>query len=255
MKSKIIPIITLCASVIGAYFIMTILYPDINPLKSAQSNIDEKIAELGRPFNPEIMQTVKENDDKKFPGICKDNKTINSTMGVSEDVYFLDKKVASAEEQPCIYCIGFIFQMYMKTLNEFMKENELKTIGKLNKNNVKDFRRTFYGVRSKKTCVQALTQYGLGVEIPNISLAKPGDLIQFWRDFGNGHCVILTSLDEDFDGVNGINFWSAQRSTKGVSYNTEYLIEEGGHIDPGKIYIVRPVVPVVPGYSPPSSSP
>lgn len=226
-----------------ACVVVGFLFPGLRFYDTQKSALNRKIREMGRPLNPEIMAFVKENETTSFPRIC-DKKETAKRLGVSEDVYFLDVKVAEAGENPCIYCIGFIFQIYMKTLHDYMKEQGIKTIGSLNKDNVKQFRKVFYGVTSKKTCVQALTEYGLGVEVPDISLAEPGDLIQFWRIGKTGHCVIfISSVKTPEWDIMGIRFWSAQGTTNGVSYKTENFPKYQGRVNPLKVYIVRPIVP------------
>jgi len=243
LKKKIVTIIMLLISFGFACVIISYLFPELRFYDTQRSALERKIREMGRPLNPEIMAFIKENETTTFPRIC-DNKETAKRLGVSEDVYFLDVKVAEAGADPCIYCIGFIFQIYMKTINDHMKAHNLDTIGSLNKDNIKTFRKVFYGLTSKKTCVQALTEYGLGLEVPDISLAEPGDLIQFWRIGKNGHCVIFIRAEKDPEGdITGIGFWSAQATTNGVSYHTENFPKYKGSINPLEVYIVRPVVP------------
>lgn len=233
----------LAASLGFAYIIASLLFPEMSVISSARSNLDEKIKDMGRPFNADMMNLVRENENRKFPRICHGAIELNKTMGVSEDVYFLDKKVASAATEPCLYCVGFIFEMYMKALKKYMVEKGLKKIGNLDEKNINEFRKTFYGTKSRKTCVEALTTYRLGVEVPDISQAEPGDLIQFWRHNGTGHCVILTRLEKDLDGIRGFSYWSAQGTTNGVSHKKELFVQFGGQVDPLQTYIVRPIVP------------
>jgi hypothetical protein len=243
LKKKIITAAMLLFSFGLACVVVGFLFPGLRFYDTQRSALDRKISEMGRPLNPEIMAFVKENETTTFPRIC-DKKETAKRLGVSEDVYFLDVKLAEAGDDPCVYCIGFIFQIYMKTLNDYMMEHNIKKIGFLNKDNAKTFRRVFYGVTSKKTCVQALTEYGLGVEVPDISLAEPGDLIQFWRVGKTGHCVIFISSVKNPEGdIMGIRFWSAQGTTNGVSYKTENFIKYKGSVDPFQVYIVRLVAP------------
>ena len=243
MKKKIVTFVMILVSFALACIVVGVLFPELRFYDTQKSALKRKISEMGRPLNPQIMEYIRENENTSFPRICNKKETA-TRLGVPEDAYFLEEKIAKAGEDPCIYCIGFIFHIYMKILNDYMKENNLKTIGSLNENNIQQFRRTFYGYTSKKTCVQALTEYGLGVEIPDISLAEPGDLIQFWRTGKTGHCVIFIEAPKDpYGDIKGIHFWSAQGTTNGVSYKIEYFPKYKGSVDPFKIYIVRPVVP------------
>ena len=97
---------------------------------------------------------------------------------------------------------------------------------------------------NKKTFVDALTRYGLGVEITNPELAEPGDLVQFWRYNNTGHAVIFKRWIKDANGkITGIQFWSAQYTTRGIDYHSEQIGPYRHNVRPDKIYIVRPIIP------------
>ncbi|KAF0975999.1 hypothetical protein FDP41_004965 [Naegleria fowleri] len=72
----------------------------------------------------------------------------------------------------------------------------------------------------KEGCYKALMSRGLGKHVNNIFEAKQGDFVQFWRVNGTGHSVIFMGLKED---EITFEYWSSQRSTNGVGFNTESL--------------------------------
>jgi hypothetical protein len=198
---------------------------------------------MGEPLNAYILKVIESYLPEKAPRMCRKEET-NKKLGVTKDIYYQGELVAEAGPDPCMYCIGLIFEVYMSAWDIVLKEKNIISIGSLDKKSIKEFRRVFYGTNgNERTCVAALIQYGLGVEIPDLSLAQPGDLIQFWRYNKTGHCVIFIKAEKDLYGkINGIHYWSAQLTTNGISYKSEYIGKQSGNIDINKIFIVRPII-------------
>jgi len=211
---------------------------------SAERELNKTIEQKGKPLNPYILQIIEKYSQNCSCRMCNSSET-QKKLGVSRDLYFKGEKIASAGSSPCIYCIGLIFDVFMSSWELVHKERNISDIGNLDENNINDFRKNFYGVYGNtKTCVNALTHYGLGVEITDIELAKPGDLIQFWRFNKSGHCVIFNKLERNNKGkITGLNYWSVQRMTKGINYNTENFGNYSNNIDITRVYIVRAIIP------------
>ncbi len=231
------------------YILLHTFSPELLIFTSVKKQVETKIDKLGTPLNPYILQVIESYSDKNFPRMCEP-KEVNRKLGISKDIYYQGEKILSAGSDPCLYCIGFIFEVYINAWEIVHKEKNANTIGSLTPKSIKAFRKVFYGTNgNQKTCVDALTKYGLGVEINDISLAQPGDLVQFWRYNKTGHCVVLIRLEKDYRGnITGIHYWSVQRTTDGIAYKSEFFGKQSNSIDINKIYIVRPIIPYVSQY-------
>ena len=69
----------------------------------------------------------------------------------------------------------------------------------------------------------AIVKYGLGQQITNWEMAKPGDFIDFSRTSGSGHSVIFLNWIRKDGEIIGLRYWSSQGSTNGIGYKEEYF--------------------------------
>lgn len=239
IRLVIILLISLLLSLWATKFLFT-----VGLFSSAEKELNKNIEQGGEPLNPYILQVVNKYSQNYPCQMCAPNET-KKKLGVSRDLYYKGEKIADAGSNPCVYCIGLVFDVFISSWEIALKEKNISDIGNLDLNNIKNFRKKFYGVfGNEKTCVDALTEYGLGIEITNIDLAKPGDLVQFWRFNKTGHCVIFNKLTRNNKGeTTGINYWSVQKMTNGINYNTEYFGNYSNNIDKTRVFIVRPVIP------------
>ena len=107
------------------------------------------------------------------------------------------------------------------------------------------FRKEFYGVFTKRTCVDALTHYGLGVEVKHPLQARPGDLLQFWQTNlqgqPSGHSGIfqdwLRSKEEN--KIIGFSLFQVSTATKGIAVHDYYFSPRFRQED---VLLVRPVI-------------
>lgn len=226
-----------------AFLIFRLIIPQEEIVSSHKLLLERKIKKMGEPLNPYILEVI-ENFPTGVYKIC-DNRRMKTCFGVTRDIYYQGKRVVSTTPDHCVYCIGLVFEVFMDAWELHNKRTGQQTIGSLNKDNIIDFRKRFYGVYgNKKTFVDALTRYGLGVEITNPELAEPGDLVQFWRYNNIGHAVIFQQWIRDANGkITGIQYWSAQRTTNGIDYHSEEIGPHRNDVRPDKIYIVRPIIP------------
>nr|CAG4715275.1 unnamed protein product [Naegleria fowleri] len=128
---------------------------------------------------------------------------------------------------PSTFCCGVTFEIFFRVftekrhprLQDFFNIQELLKIKRdwfceKQDNAAKD------DDSYKEGCYKALMSRGLGKHVNNIFEAKQGDFVQFWRVNGTGHSVIFMGLKED---EITFEYWSSQRSTNGVGFNTESL--------------------------------
>ena len=79
----------------------------------------------------------------------------------------------------------------------------------------------------------------MGEEVKNRDDARPGDFVQFWRGNGSGHsCIFQDWVRDDAGKITHLKYWSAQKKTNGVSFNTETVGDPKGIIL-DQVYIVR----------------
>src|SRR5208283_4408476 len=86
---------------------------------------------------------------------------------------------------------------------------------------------------------EALTTYGMGTMVTDWNQAQFGDFVQIWRWNGSGHSMIFVDWVKDSTGtITGLKYWSSQKKTNGIGYNTEYFAETKG-IDRNRTFICR----------------
>lgn len=179
---------------------------------------------------------------------CMVGEEVNKTLGVTQNIYYHGKLVAKGDDRNRSYCVGLIFEVYMKSCQayaEAMGKPSFK-LGNITTDDFNIFRKNFYGVDgNKRTFVRTLVEQNLGYEVNDIKLAQPGDLIQFWRHNGSGHAVIFKHLEVDSNGnPSKLFYWSVQQSS-GISDNSENFGNYRNDIDLNRVYIVRSQAPII----------
>lgn len=174
-------------------------------------------------------------------GLCRGDE-ISKTYGISRDIYLNGNVVLKAQDVPCTYCSGAVLEVYMLALQKTQEVQPGYAVARLNQSNFSDFRRKFYGTDgNRQTLVRALIEYGLGEKISSPENARPGDLIQFWRNNGSGHSVVFLGLVRNENGIPaGLRFWSSQTGSGGFGISEEYFGTSGKSIILDQVYIVRP---------------
>ncbi len=166
----------------------------------------------------------------------------SASYGVTQDIYYLGRRVAVGDPEERSYCIGLMFEIYMMACSRVRGKGF--HLPRVSSANFSAFRRDWYGVDgNSRTFVRTLVDRRLGKEITIFSEARPGDLMQFWRIGGSGHSVLFLGwkFDESHNII-GVHYWSVQ-SANGISENVEYFVEAGGGILKDRIFIVRAYVP------------
>lgn len=167
-------------------------------------------------------------------------KEIGKNMGNLHEWKYQGKVFAKKPDEQATYCIALMLDAYLGACRASAGDNfELPTVPR---NQIWQFRRDWYGFDgNEKTLVRTLVERKLGVEITNPADAKPGDLVQFWRQ-KSGHAVMFLNWKlNKKNEIIGINYWSTRQGT--IKEATEYINGYGGSVDPKRIYIVRAFKP------------
>jgi len=161
-------------------------------------------------------------------------------QGVTRDIEYNGRIVAEGDPQARCHCSGLTWEIFMRALDAYNRDHTPKVFSSWNDDEVRRFRRLWFGADGNKRCIHnAVLTFGIGFEIKNKDNAKPGDFVQFWRGAGSGHSVIFDHWVRDEEGrITALHYWSSQKKTNGIGYNTETVGGEKG-IDLAQTYIVR----------------
>ncbi|MFT4979461.1 MAG: hypothetical protein ACI8S6_005372 [Myxococcota bacterium] len=171
---------------------------------------------------------------------------VSDWLGHPNDIYYLDQLYSAGDPQNRSFCVGLTFEVFMRAFEE--ADAMTGGDGSLNGLSVLDlddfrvlwFIVNLYGDEN----VDALEDYGLGEQVTDLNDARPGDIVQFWRNSGSGHNNFFIDWVRNTNGdITGLTYWSTQGSTDGIGYNTEYFGSTGSSIDPGYVFIGRPHMP------------
>lgn len=196
---------------------------------------------LPRSFlNNQILSVIKNEIAMNTP----DSRRVSwasSTFGVTQDIYYQGRKVASAGPLEGSYCSGITFQAFMMACEREAGKNYL--LKGLSGANIEKFRKDWYGTDgNRKTLVNALISRDLGMEIVDPDAAAPGDFVQFWWRDGYGHSVVFLNWVRNKRGhIIGLRHWSANRGAIGIA--EDMVGKVGRRIDSAQIYIVRAYAP------------
>ncbi len=169
-----------------------------------------------------------------------------STVGVTQDIWYLDTLVAEGSPGGTCYCVGITWEVFMLAFEEV--DASTSGDGTLNEVDVAElyeFRtdwyvRDLYGAGA----VDALEYYGIGEEVTDLQDVRQGDFVQFWRNSGSGHSVVFDDWEIDGDGdIIGVHYWSCQGSTDGLGYVSEYFGTGGSYLDPSFFFVGRAWMP------------
>ena len=198
------------------------------------------------PYGPGMLNHFLLSVASEYPtgdrGVLVPSDRVNTSYGVSEDIYYQGRRAAKRDPEGKVYCVGLMFEIYMKACAKAGGRDF--QLGAITENEIGQFRKDWYGVDgNRRTLVRTLSERGLGIEITNPEEAREGDLVQFWRKNGSGHSVLFLGWERDSTGDRrAISYWSAQ-SANGISENTEYFANHGGDVLNDEIYIVRAYKP------------
>lgn len=197
-------------------------------------------------LNPYILRQMdKYPPDGGFRAMPEE--LVNFTMGTTKDLFYQGQRVVRGDEQRRSYCIGLVFEVYMSACEDWAREHSgsprFTLRGVELGSSFRDFRRDFYGVSGEeRTFVQALVSRGLGQELTDLDDARPGDLVQMWRNGGTGHAAVFLGWEYDeADRRIALHHWSMWRGT--IRRGVEYIGRGYGQLNEERIFIVRPYAP------------
>lgn len=213
----------------------------ISSVKGTAGNVDD----LSVSLNSQILAIKdlypSDGSVKMMPGARQ-----NKALGTTTDIYYKNKLAIRKDAEGQTHCIGLVFEVYWRALGEawlVYKPGTFVDLPGSEDREFNSFRKEFYGTDGNiMTLVNAVSSRGMGILIQETSLAKSGDLVQFWRHDGSGHAVIFLSWLGDSSQPEGIKYWSVQRKT-GISINEERIGLGADSIIRDQIYIVRPLKP------------
>ena len=160
--------------------------------------------------------------------------------GVTRDVFYNGQLVAKGDAQGRCHCSGVTWEVFMRAIDEYNRGREVKALNTWTLDEVNKFQFLWFGSDGNKRCIHnAVLTFGIGEEIKVPADARPGDFVQFWRGNGSGHSCIFHDWVRDETGkITHLKYWSAQKKTNGISFNTETVGDERGIIL-DQVYIVR----------------
>lgn len=136
------------------------------------------------------------------------------TDGVSQPLRWQGETLAAPEAQVGVHCSGITFEVYVRAM--LATEGD----GRQTPDQMQALKTTWYNEDgSRGGPVDALVSQGLGEPITDLAALEPGDLVQFWRNNGNGHSAIFIEHTYWRSGaVRGMIYWSAQSASEGIGY-------------------------------------
>lgn len=191
-----------------------------------------------RPLNPLVLAELGAMPrDGSLPYVWTPGE---HTDGVSAPVSWRGERLATPDAGGGVHCSGVTFEVWVRALAAAVGEGAGPTAAEL-----RALKQTWYNRGGGDGGpVDALVRTGLGTRIHRLEDLRPGDLVQFWRNNGNGHSAIFVDHTRTRTGaLRGMVFWSAQSSSQGLG--RRYVsVGRGTHqITPGRLHGVRPVVP------------
>lgn len=158
-----------------------------------------------------------------------------SSSGAPKAIIFKDSEILKKSAQGT-FCSGYTFTVAFEALDQAGEIDHLSV------DQVKWLQRNWYGTNeasAETQCLYSLHFLGLGEKV-NLSDAKPGDFIQFWRNNKSGHSVIFLDWVKNESGdITGIKYRSTQKSTNGIGDRTETIGTGEKDINLSRLYIVR----------------
>ena len=149
----------------------------------------------------------------------------NPTTGVQHDLVYKGSTILAKDVNGSTYCCGITFQIWFESVGKYLD---------ISVNDMRQIQRYWYVAVPNYTrgCLDALVQFGLGEEV-KWSQVLPGDFLQLWRKSGSGHSVVIMGKE-----LNGVEYFSTQRSTNGIGKYIEYW-STAVHNPIVKLHIVR----------------
>ena len=195
-------------------------------------------------LNRKIQKIILTYNEANGPFPAEKWKPDATGLGTTRDIYYRGHLIGKGNPDKSSFCIGLVFEVFMRASDDLMFSSLKVGDGGLDDFNL--FRKRFYGF-TKRFFADALPLAGLGIEVKDFEQARPGDLLQLWRnpaaDTGksSGHSGIFQEWLRDTEN-NIVGFTLFQVSGQGISILKEYFGDKPRDIDRNQTYIVRAVI-------------
>jgi hypothetical protein len=168
------------------------------------------------------------------------------TDGVSRPLMWGAAALAVPDPGGSVHCSGVTFEVWLRALTRVVGPDSLDAdAAGIDSSTLLSLKESWYNRDgSERGPVAALLDAGLGEPITSLEALQPGDLVQFWRNNGNGHSAVFMGHTHTRSGaIRGMVFWSAQASSGGVGSRYVSVGPSDAQITPGRLYGVRAVAP------------
>ncbi|WP_031513731.1 hypothetical protein [Desulfofalx alkaliphila] len=195
-----------------------------------QEKAVQAINDLALPaFNQYVLKIINTYQGRSYPYLL--NNDYQNYNGVTTTLEYQGQVLARAHPSGnrASHCSGITFEVFFKAMQQRNKDLGLdpNNFNGLSYKQLQDFLLTWYvasGNKANSNIAVAVERYGLGRRIDNLEDALPGDFVDFSRENGTGHTVVLMDWIRDAQGrIIGIHYWSSQQSTNGIAYRKEYF--------------------------------
>lgn len=192
----------------------------------------------GRTLNPFILAELRAMPhDGSLPYAWERGQ---HTDGVSAPLAWRGESLAEPDGSGGVHCSGVTFEVWVRALEAGLGDRPGPSAAQLLR-----LKEAWYNrAEGDGGPVDALVATGLGLRIKRLEDLRPGDLVQFWRNNGNGHSAVFVDHTRTRSGaIRGMVFWSAQASSQGLGRRYVSVGRSTHQITPGRLYGVRPLVP------------
>lgn len=205
-----------------------------DPLKGA-AYLQSVVAELPEP-NASIIRMVLEYPTDGTHTYWWPRAGEGSYDGSTTDVLVNGALAMKGESEQRTFCCGLTLEVYYRYLNGRPDLRE-----KLSQDQYSEFKKDWFCREIFSPGPEdALRNFKLGVKITDLNAARPGDFVQLWRNNKSGHSVIFVNWIADAHGNKlGFRYWSTQKSSNGIGYQSEYFGDEPRAVDEKHLSIAR----------------
>ena len=202
------------------------------------SGTERPASERPIPLNPRILDELRRMPhDGSLAYVWTPGE---HTDGVSRRVTWRGETLAEPDASGGVHCSGVTFEVWVRALATALGDRHGLSAAEILR-----IKQAWYNQGQRDGGpVDALVQTGLGERVDRLEDLQPGDLVQFWRNNGNGHSAIFVDHTRTRTGdIRGMVFWSAQSSSHGIGRRFVSVGRASHQITPGRLYGVRPMVP------------
>ena len=202
--------------------------------------VDKNIAKLGAvkddeegSLNPYVLAIAGcYPADGSYPYRCKPLE-YDLYNGVTQDLWYKGRVVAKGHPNwtRCSYCCGLTFEVFYRAMRyrNIQKGLDADDYNGMSFTDLFNLLQLWYIEGTGDSPQLGITSYGLGKKIESLEDARPGDFLDFSRNYKSGHSVIFVDWTRDAAGkITGFKYFSS--NSPGVGYGTEHFEDCGGKV-------------------------